>query len=100
MKSNRSVITLGLVERVEVEKGVFENSITEQNVKAQFLQVYQRRINQALVDGLKINFRLRVRGDISHELQYVIISSIKYKVNSIYRDINSHHIELEIGEQM
>lgn len=100
MKSNRAVVTLGMVERVEPEKGVFEDLITEKNVKAQFLQVFQKRVNQAMADGLKVTSRIRIRGNIDHELRYVSFSGLKFKVNSIYEDIDSHFIEIELGEQL
>lgn len=100
MKSNRAMVKLGIVERIEPEKGVFEDSITEKPVKAQFLQLYQNRVNQAMADGLKVTSRIRVRGHIDHELRYVSFSGLKFKVNSIYENVNSHFIEIELGEQM
>lgn len=99
MKSNRYGITLGFDMREEVEKGVFESDVIEKKVKAEEMQVYQKRLNEAELEGFVVSARFRVRNyHIDKKLKYVTFKGLKYKVNSIYNDINSHSSEIEIGE--
>lgn len=99
MKSNRYGIILGFDGREEVEKGVYENKIIEKKVQAEEIQVYQRRLNEAELEGLVVTARFRVRNyNIDKELKYAGFKGNKYKVNTVYNNINSHYCELELGE--
>lgn len=99
MKSNRYGIILGYDMRDEVEKGVFEADVKEEKVKAEEIQVYQRRLNEADLEGFVVTARFKIRNyQIKRELKYVKFKGLKYKVNTAYNNINSHYAEIELGE--
>lgn len=101
MQSNRLSIILVFDDRVEEAEGVFEPKEREKKVIARRLQVYQKRLNQAQLEGLVINGRYKVKTYlIDAKLKYVKIKDSKYKVNTVYTNVNSHYSEIEIGEQI
>ena len=97
MISNRCVITLGYV---HVDKTTSEVIKTEKVARAEKLNVYQSRLNDALIQGIKVNGRYRVR-DVYFDdtLNYVKIGEKQFRVNSVYTNRTSHFIEIEIGER-
>ena len=99
MRSTRTAICLGYVERVEVEAGVFEDEVNEVKVKAEQQQVYQRRLDMAFVEGFKITARFIIRNNlITDGLKYVKWKGNKYKVNQIIENVENHLTTIEIGE--
>jgi hypothetical protein len=99
MNSTRTAITLGFDERYQVEPGVWENNIFEKKVKAQQERIYQRRLDTALQEGLKITARFKIRAfGLSDTLKYVKWKGSKYKVNSVNPDPVHHTAVIEIGE--
>lgn len=101
MQSNRLSIILVFDDRQKEAEGVFENKDREKKVSAKRLQVYQKRLNQAQLEGLVINGRYKIKTYlIDAKLKYVKIGGNKYKVNTIYKNVNSHFSEIEIGEQI
>lgn len=99
MKSNKYSIVLEYIERIEVVKGVWEDKITDKKVKAEKVQIYQRRLNEAMLEGLVITSRFRVRSEyINKNLKYIKFSDDKYKINSIHDNVKNHYSDIEIGE--
>lgn len=99
MISNRVGIILYYDERQEVASGVYENNIVGYKVKAERLQVYQKRLNEAELLGLVVTARLKIRNyNIDKSLKYVDYLGNRYKVNSIYNSVSSHNSEIELGE--
>jgi hypothetical protein len=86
---------------VEVERGVWENQLISKKVKAEQEQIYQRRLDQATLEGLVITARFRIRSElIKGDLKYVSWKDPqkKYKVNSVNHYNESHFTVIEIGE--
>jgi hypothetical protein len=99
MRSTRTAITLGYETRVEVERGVFETQVTEKKVKAEQERIFQRRLDQAMLEGIVITARFRIRAHlVDSNLKYTVWQGNKYKVNSIYDDNESHFSVIELGE--
>lgn len=96
MISNRTVITLGYV---SVDKNTSEVIRTEKVARAERLNVYQSRLNEALIQGIKVNGRYRVRDVFADDtLNYVQVGDKRFRVNSVYKNQTSHFIEIELGE--
>ncbi|HFU4203819.1 TPA: phage head-tail adapter protein [Streptococcus suis] len=101
MKSTRTSIMIAYVKRIEVEKGVFENELTERTVKAEQERIYQRRKDQARAEGRVLSARFKVRSNVvADELEYVTWKGNRYKVNSVEELIDSHYVAIELGELM
>lgn len=99
MKSTRVAITLFYNELVEIENGVWENSLTEKKVKAEEEQVYQKRRDMAFAEGFVITARFMIRSNLFHgDLKYVEWNGKKYKVNTVDEDSENHYTVIEIGE--
>lgn len=99
MKSTRTAITLGYNERLEFEKGVFEDITKEVTVKAEQQQVYQRRLDVAMVEGFKITARFLIRNfKAKGNLKYVKYKGKKFKVNQVNENVENHFTTIEIGE--
>lgn len=99
MKSSRTAIILCYNERVEVEKGVFENQIFEKKVKAEKEKIFQRRLDKALADGQVITARFIIRSNlITDNLDYVIYQGKSYKVTVGSESESSHYTVIELGE--
>ena len=101
MKSNRLTIVLGYATRIEVASGVWEDEIVEKVVKAQREQIYQKRRDVAMQEGLVITDRLRIRSNLFEgTLKYVSTKGKKFKVNSVFEHTNSHEVVIELGSLM
>ena len=99
MKSSRVAIILCYNERVEVEKGVFENQIVEKKVKAEKEKIYQRRLDKALADGQVLTARFIIRSNyVTDKLDYVIYKGKAYKVNVGTESDEGHFTVIELGE--
>ena len=96
MLNNRTVIVIGYI---SINNQTSEVVQTEKTARAEVLNVYQSRLNDALIQGVKVNGRYKVR-DIydSDDINYVGVDGKRYRVNSVYRNRMNHFIELEIGE--
>ncbi len=101
MRSTRCSIVLYYDSRQEVAKGVWENKLTPKTIKAQQEQIYQRRQDAAMLEGLVITARFKVRTEnIEGDLKYVIWQGNKYKVNQVTENITNHFSTIEIGEMI
>lgn len=101
MKSNKLSAILCFDKRQEVEKGVFENRIVEKKVRAQEIQIFQKRLNEAMKEGLVVSKRIRINEiHLESDLKYVKIKNQQFKVNTIYNSITNHFAEIELGEQI
>ncbi|HGA1205594.1 TPA: phage head-tail adapter protein [Streptococcus suis] len=99
MKSSRVALVLCYNERVEVEKGVWENKIVEKKVKAEQERIFQRRLDKAMTDGQVLTARFQVRSSyVTDALDYVIFKGRSYKVNVGTESPDSHFTVLELGE--
>lgn len=96
MKSNKKVIKIGYISIDKQSNAI----ITEKTARATELTVYQSRLNEALIQGVTVNGRVRVR-DVydSDDINYVESDGKRFKVNSVYRNEDSHFIEIELGEK-
>ena len=96
MRTNKTVIKIGYV---SVSRQTSEVVRTEKTARADVLNVYQSRLNEALIQGVKVNGRYRVR-DVydSDDINYLEVDGKRYRVNSVYRNQMSHFIEIEVGE--
>ena len=101
MRANRTAITLMRNEREETRPGVWEDSLTLRKVKARKERVFQRRRDQAMLEGLVINARFKVRSDlIDGTVDYVEWRGARYKVHQVIPDDNGHYVAIEIGEMV
>lgn len=99
MKSKRMAVTIAYNERKEVEKGVWEDALVEKEIKAEEQYILQRRRDVALLEAKPITYRLRVRENyVTHDLDYVSVKGKKYKVQSVYPEVDSHYCIIELGE--
>ena len=99
MNSKRTAITLGYDAREEIEKGVWENNLTEKKVKAYQENIFQSRLDKAFQEGFVIKARFRIRAFlVTGELKYVEWKGLQYKVNTVNEDLESHDVIIEIGE--
>lgn len=98
MNASRTAITLAYDGRYEVENGVWEDEVVEKKVKAEQEQIFQRRLDQANLEGLVITARFRVRSIlVKSDLKYVLWKGQKFKVNSVNQIIGTHDSIIEIG---
>ncbi|MBC1353906.1 phage head-tail adapter protein, partial [Listeria innocua] len=68
-------------------------------VKAQQQSIYQARKEKADLDGKPLTARFEIRGMVVKDnLNYILWRGDKYKVRSIYPNINDHFSVIEIGE--
>lgn len=101
MKSTRFAVEIGYNERVEVEPGVWENSVVTKKVKAEEERVFQQRSDQAKLQGMTINARFRIRGHYDDgSLEYVVFHGKRFKVLSATPQIENHYTVIELGELM
>lgn len=99
MKSSRTSLILVYNKRIEVEKGVYENSLSEKTVKAEEEQVFQARRDKAMAEGYVITARFIVRDGLKEDnLDYAIWKGKKYKVNSMNAMVDKHFMIIELGE--
>lgn len=99
MKSSRTAITLAYDERFEVESGVWENRLVQKKVRAEQEPIYQRRLDNAMQEGIVITARFSVRSNLVHSaLKYVNWEGKNYKVNMVNEDNESHYAIIELGE--
>lgn len=93
---NKTVVTIGYI---SVDKMTSDVTRVEKTARADILNVYQSRLNDALIQGVKVNGRYRVR-DVydSDNINYLGIDGKRYRINSVYRNRMSHFIEIEVGE--
>jgi hypothetical protein len=99
--SVRTSITLAYTDRVEVETGVFENHLTLKPVKATREKLYEKRINAAMLDGLQVSARFKVRSnEVTSDLNYVEWRGKKYKVNFVNPQLQDHYTIIELGALM
>jgi len=95
----KAAIFLAYTERTETAPGVFENSETLLKVKADQEQVYQRRLEKAMADGLIVTARFKVRSELIPQtgLNYVQYQGDKYKINFVQPQKNEHYTIIELG---
>ncbi|MCL2536953.1 MAG: phage head-tail adapter protein [Coriobacteriia bacterium] len=99
MGANRVAITLCHTEPFEQEEGVWEDRLIERKVKAQKETIFQKRRDQARVDGLVLTARFKIRGVMpTDNLDYVKWNGARYKVSSIHQLDYAHDYIIEIGE--
>lgn len=101
MKSSRTAITIAYNDRVEVEKGVWENKPVIKKIKAEQETIFQSRKDRLMLDKQVITARFRVRSFyVKKSLDYVEWRGDKYKVMSAYEDVDAHFHIIEIGEML
>jgi hypothetical protein len=101
MISNKIQLTLEFSTRNEVEAGVFEDKLTDIDVRATKIQIYQKRLIQAMNDSVVVTGRYRIRDNYNLDsLKYIIVGGNRYKINTIYSKISNHYVEIEAGEQV
>ena len=99
MKSSRTIITLGYNQRQEVSAGVWENQITELEVKAEEESIFQRRFDSAMADSLVLTKRFLIRSHLMLDnLDYIKHEGKKYKVRSATLNVHNHYATIETGE--
>ncbi len=101
MRTAKTSITLQINHRTEVKKGVWENQLVAQTVRADKQNIFQQRVDQALADGQPITARFKIRDVYDLDsLDYVDWQGHRFKVRSINPDAIGHFVILEIGEQI
>lgn len=99
MRSTRVAITLFYNEPIEVEPGVWQDVLTSKKVKAEEEQIYQRRKDVAFAEGFVITARFRIRSNLfKGDLKYVEWQNKKYKVNTVFEELETHYTIIEIGQ--
>lgn len=96
MRAKKLIITIGYG---YIDPATFETVTETRQAKAQRLTVYQNRLNEALIQGVKVNGRYRVRDTYkSPYINWVEIGGVTFKVNTVYDNVDNHYIEIEVGE--
>ena len=100
-KSTRTIIALCYNERTQVEPGVWENGISKKIVKASVSRIFQRRVDQALADGMPLTYRFQVRAHhVKRTPDYVEYEGESYKIRTCMTDPSKHIATIETREQL
>lgn len=98
MRSQKRVVELIHIERIEVEKGVWEDSEVSTICKAEQLNKIFNRLDNELQEGYEVTARLSVRSyNCKKNLKYCILNNEKYKVNEVAPNVQTGFSIINLG---